>query len=210
MNRHGISPIGLFVSDAARNARDAAYDKKYDSVLFNLIPHATFNSTMELGGRLRGDVQYLDGLTALSQGRSSRDPAYTAQERMLLRCFPECPTVNVSPLNPNRIFQLRLYRSHDAQRNWAKARQVATENGILELFEECGIKTVFMSSALYSAFMPSIICMLSFDGEEQMNDAWAKFVAHPGWQRLAADPAYADTGTEIINIFLKPCMGSQV
>jgi hypothetical protein len=129
---------------------------------------------------------------------------------MLLRCFPECPTVNVPPQNPNRIFQLRLYRSHDAQRNWAKAHQIGREDGALSLFEECGIKTVFMSSALYSSFMPSIIFMLSFESEEQKNDAWAKFVAHPGWHRLASDPAYADTATEIINVFLKPCAGSQI
>jgi len=211
MNRHGISPIGLFVADAALNAKEAAYDKKYDNMLFHLIPHANLNSIMELGGRLRGDTQYIDGLTASSQGRSSRDPAYSAQERMLLRCFPESPTVNVPSVNPNRIFQLRLYRSHDAQRNWAKAHQIGrADGGALSLFEECGIKTVFMSSTLYSSFMPSLIFMLCFESEEQKNDAWAKFINHPGWRRLASDPAYADTATEIINIYLKPCAGSQI
>jgi len=210
MTGHGISPIGLFVADPVLNAKEAAYDKKYDNMLFHLIPHATLNSTMELGGRLRGDARYIDGLTALSQGRNSQDPAYAAQERMLLRCFPECPTVNVPPQNPNRIFQLRLYRSHDAQRNWAKAHQIGREDGALSLFEECGINTVFMSSTLYSSFMPSIIFMLSFESEEQKNDAWGKFVAHPGWRKLASDPAYADTATEIINVYLKPCVGSQI
>ena len=210
MNRHGISPIGLFVADPVRNAQDAGYDEKYNRVLFNFIPHATINSPLELGGRLRGDTQYLESLTALSQGTSSRNPMYTAQERMLLRCFPELPTVNVPSPTPDRIFQLRMYRSHDVERNWAKARQIGKEDGALGLLEECGIKVVFMSSTLYSSFMPSLIFMLSFESEEQMNDAWEKFLNHPGWLRLAADTAYADTATEIISIYLKPCAGSQI
>jgi len=52
--------------------------------------------------------------------------------------------------------------------------------------------------------------MLAFDSEEQKNDAWAKFVNHPDWQKLRNDPLYADTATEIINIYLKPCKGSQI
>jgi len=69
---------------------------------------------------------------------------------------------------------------------------------------------LFFATTLYGSFMPSIIFMLSFENEEQMRDAWAKFVNHPEWKKLAADPAYADTATEVINVYLKPCKGSQI
>jgi hypothetical protein len=52
--------------------------------------------------------------------------------------------------------------------------------------------------------------MFSFESEEQKNDAWAKFVNHSTWHKLRDDPAYADTVSEVINIYLKPCKGSQI
>ena len=210
INKYGVSPVGLFVADSLLNSKERNYDKKYDNVMFALTVHRTFDSTQVLAEKMRGDTQYRESLAALSEGATSKNPMFTAHERMLLRCFPEFPEVKVPSQNPNRILQLRMYRSHNFDRNRAKVHQIASEDGALKLFEECGIKTVFMSTTLYGAFMPSIIFMLCFESEEQKNDAWAKFVNHPGWKKLAADPAYADTATEIINIFLKPAPGSQI
>ena len=210
MNKYGVSPVGLFIADSALNAKEAAYDQKYDNVLFCLTQYPTFESGLELADKLRSDTQHMEALAVAFEGTTSQNPMSTAHERMLLRCFPEFPEIKVPSSNPNRILQLRMYRSHSFDRNRAKVRQIASEEGALSLFEECGIKTVFLSTTLYGAFMPSIVFMLCFESEEQKNDAWAKFVNHPGWRKLAADPAYADTATEIINIFLKPCPGSQI
>ena len=210
MNKYGISPIGLFVADSALNAKETAYDKKYDKVLFTLIPHSTLDSTQELAEKMRSDTNYREATAALAQGTTSRNPLFTANERMLLRCFPEFPEVKVPSLAPNRFLQLRMYRSHSFDRNRAKINQYVAQNGAISLFAECGFKPVFFSTTLYGTFMPSIIFAFSFESEEQKNDAWAKFVSHPGWRRLSTDPAYADTATEIINVYLKPCKGSQI
>ena len=209
INRFGISPVGLFVADSNLNSKERNYDKKYDNVMFALIPHSTLDSTQELTDKLRNDTTYRESSAALSQGTTSQNPMYTAQERMLLRCFPEFPAIKVPSLAPNRILQLRMYRSHSFDRSRAKVHQL-TEGGAIALFEECGIRPVFFSTTLYGSFMPSIVFMLSFESESQKDDAWAKFVNHPDWQKLRSDPLYADTVTEIINIFLKPCKGSQV
>ena len=208
--RHGISPVGLFVADFNLNSKERNYNQKYDSVLFSLISHPNFDSTQDLAGKMRTDAAYLEAAAAITQGATSRDPLFAAHERMLLRCFPEFPAIKVPSLAPNRILQLRMYRSHSFERSRAKAQQIAKQDGALQLFEECGIKTVFMSTTLYGAFMPSLVFMLYFESEEQKNDAWAKFVNHPEWKKLAADPAYADSVTEVINIFLKPAPGSQI
>ena len=210
MNKHGVSPVGLFVADAELNSKEKNYDKKYDSVAFLLIPHQTFDSTQELAAKLRTDAAYREASTALSQGTSSQNPMSTAHERMLLRCFPEFPGVRVPTPSPGRILQLRLYRSHNFERSRAKVNQLVTQNGAIEVFEKCGIKPVFFSTTLYGSFMPSIVFMLCFESEEQKNDAWAKFINHPDWHKLRNDPAYADSVTEIISIYLRPCKGSQV
>jgi hypothetical protein len=209
-NKYGISPVGLFVADSTLNAKEASYDKKYDNVLFALTPHPNFDSTEELAAKKRGDDTYRVATATLSQGTTSKDPMFTAHERMLLRCFPEFPKVEVPLLSPNRFMQLRIYRSHSFERSRAKINQIVREDGALWVFNECGFKSVFFATTLYGAFMPSFVYMFSFESEEQKNDAWAKFVNHPGWKKLAADPAYTDTVTEIINIYLKPCKGSQI
>ena len=214
MNKSGISPVGLFIADSVLNAKEdgftANYDKKYDDMLFAVIPHSTFDSTQELAEKMRSDSTYREASAALAQGTSSKDPMFTAHERILLRCFSEFPTVKVPSLTPNRFLQLRIYRSHNFERSRAKINQIVKRGGALDLFHECGFKSVFFATTLYGAFMPSFAYMFSFESEEEKSDAWAKFVAHPTWQKLAADPAYADTVTEIINIYLKPCKGSQI
>jgi len=210
MNKYGISPVGLFVADPVLNAKEAAYDKKYDNVLFSLTPHRTLDSTQELEEKMLSDANYREACNALLQGTTSQNPMFTSHDRMLLRCFPEYPQIKVPAIGPNRIFQLRMYRSHNFDRHRAKVHQIANEDGALKLFKECGIETVIMSTTLYGSYMPSIVFMLCFESEEQKNDGWAKFVSSSTWQRLAADPAYADSVTEIINIFLKPCQGSQI
>jgi len=210
INKYGISPVGLFVADSTLNARETAYDRKYDSVLFGLTPHPTFDSSQELAEKMRGDAQYREALTALSEGTTSRNPLFSAHERMLLRCFLEFPAIKVPSLAPNRILQLRMYRSHSFERNRAKITQYVTQNGAIEVFADCGFKPVFFATTLYGAFMPSIIFMFSFENEEHIQDSWAKFRAHPNWHRLREDPAYADTATEIISIYLKPGVGSQI
>ena len=209
VNKLGISPVGIFIADSTLNSKEQNYDKKYDNVMFGFIPHSSVESALELGAKVRSDSQFRESDAALSQEATSRNPLFTAHERMLLRCFPEFPTVKAPPLNPGRILQLRMYRSHNFERNRAKVHQL-TEGGAIALFEECGIKPVFFGTTAYGSFMPSIVFMLAFDSEEQKNDAWAKFVNHPDWQKLRNDPLYADTATEIINIYLKPCKGSQI
>ena len=159
---------------------------------------------------MRNDISYQESYSVMSQDATSKNPMFTAQERMLLRCFPEFPEVKVPSDNPNRVLQLRMYRSLSFERNRAIVRQMTTEGGVLDLFAICNMKPVFMSTTLDGSFMPSIVFMLSFESEEHKTDAWAKFFGHPHWQKLCSDPAYADTATEIINIFLRPCKGSQI
>jgi len=210
INRHGISPVGLFVADSNLNSGERNYDEKYDNVLFGLTPHPTFDSTQELAENMQGDAQYRESLAALSQGATSRNPLFTAHEQVLLRCFPEFPGVKVPSLDPNRILQLRMYRSHSFERNRAKITQYVIENGAIEVFLECGMRPVFFATTLFGAFMPSYFFMFSFESEEHIQDSWAKFRDHPNWHRLRDDPAYADTATEIISVLLRPVPGSQI
>ena len=69
---------------------------------------------------------------------------------------------------------------------------------------------VFFSTMSFGTYPPCIVYMLSFESEEHMKEAWAKFGKHPDWLKLKDDPAYADTATEITNFYLRPCEGSQI
>ena len=208
-NRFGGSPIGLFVSDKPRNAGNNNYDSKYDNMLFSMISHPTLDSTLTLPGEIRADKQYMTEHTEMTKGTTSKDPLFTAQERMLLRCFDEFPRVEVPTLAKTRILQLRIYRSHNFDRNRAKI-EMFTSGGELALFQECGMNPVFFCDMLFGTHIPSLAYMLSFESEKHMDEGWKTFVSHPEWKKMSSDPKYADTATEITNIFLSPCEGSQI
>ena len=58
--------------------------------------------------------------------------------------------------------------------------------------------------------MPCLTYMTTYDDMAANKAAWAKFQAAPEWAALKAKPEYADTVSNITNIFLKPTAYSQL
>lgn len=205
----GASPTGIFLPDPKLNAGNREYNAKYDDVFFGIVPHPDMNSIVEHQHRVLANKEYISAYREFSKGATSEDPLFTAHERMLLRCFDEFPEVKVPTLAEDRVLQLRFYRSHSFERNRAKM-DMFTTGGELALFQECGLNPVFFTRMMYGPLLPCMVYMLSFEDEQHMKDAWAKFVNHPEWKKLSVDPKYADTATEITNIYLRPVEGSQI
>ena len=209
LNEFGISKIGMFTPDTRLNSMDKNYDTKFDSVVFSVIPHPSFDSILQMAEKIVMDPRYTETYSALSEGTSSKNPLFTRHERSLLYCFKDFPEIEVPSLAPDRVLQLRIYRSYNFERNRAKV-SMFTEGGELAMFRECDMNPVFFSTMYFGTQIPCIVYMLSFESEGHMKEAWAKFGKHPDWPKLRDAPAYADTATEITNIYLRPCEGSQI
>jgi hypothetical protein len=201
----GISPYGVALADPKLNNTDenALHE------LYGFIPYKSSEEALNLGARFRQNQEIMKIYDEYREGTSSKNPVFESMDRTLYRSFKTWPKFTPPPQGKDRILQLRLYRSFDTDRRRAKVHMFE-EGGAIDLFHECGINSIFYGEALYGTFMPHLAYMVWFESVEQMNDAWAKFVNHPKWPVMRDDPFYADTVTDIINIVLRPCEGSQI
>ncbi|MDR3232362.1 MAG: hypothetical protein LBT46_01610 [Planctomycetaceae bacterium] len=58
--------------------------------------------------------------------------------------------------------------------------------------------------------LPNLTYMVGCESKEKHDQTWKDFIAHPKWQTIKGNPAYADTATEITRVLLQPSAGSQI
>jgi len=199
LNRQSLKPIGVFVP--------IAREEKYALNVFVVTPHRGFDF-------LNGHIQLLDDTEYRKDAApifetTSKDPVYTDCETFLLRSFPSIPALEVPQLGPDRVFELRLYRSFNIERNAAKIRMF-DQGGELPLFREVGLQPVFFGDVVAGKRMPALLYMVGASSQEKLAELWRAFVRHPKWAEIKDLPEYADTATEIENVVLKPSPGSQI
>ncbi len=206
LNRAGVKPVGAFKMLAADNEK-----LKWDRdplELYVLLPHDSCDSLLALPGKLDGDSAHAEaGKGVLDTAK--KDPAYKRVETSLFLAFDGIAKVEVPTTAEDRILQLRIYESHNADRALRKM-EMFTQGGELPLFRKVGLDPVFFGQAMAGTLMPNLTYMLSFENDEARKEAWAKFLAHPEWKTMKSDPTYKDTVSRITNQFLRPIAASQI
>ena len=204
----GISPYGAALADPQLNETDKN-DENAHSELYAFLPYKSLDDAVNLEKRLFQDPEFNKKYADYRKGSSSKDPMYESMDRTLYRSYKTWPKFVIPPLAKRQILQLRIYRSFDVDRLRAKIHMFE-EGGAIDLFHECGISSIFYGEALYGTFLPSLAYLISFESVDHMNDAWDKFINNPKWPVMRDDPYYADTVTEVINVVLRSCEGSQI
>jgi len=196
LNRLGISPVGVFQFAEEGNAD-----------LYVLLPSGCPITLLGATSQLMEDEKYLeDGAAVLGVPKS--DPAYKRIESSLLLAFDGIPKTEVPTKVDTRLFQLRIYESHNAER--AKKKVAMFNNGELETFRATGMNPVFFGETLIGTKVPNLTYMLGFDDAAAQDEAWKKFLAHPKWNEMKNDPQYKDTVSNITNLILNPAKCSQI
>ncbi len=195
-NRLGIEPVGVFLPTD-------------DTLgLYVLLPHPNVQSVLDTPAALLADAAFVEAAKpALTDPQ--KDPLYQRIESSLLLAFKGCPKVECPTSVEGRVFQLRIYESHNLQKHFKKV-EMFNDGGELRIFRECGMNPVFFGQAIIGGKLPNLTYMLGFDSEEAQKEGWKKFLAHPDWQTLKNDPQYAETVSNITNIILKPSKASQI
>ena len=198
LNRLGIGPVGVFVGE----------DEKEEAGMWVLLPHRTLESVMTSNTKMLGDAEFkAAGGDVLNSAKE--DPAYTRCESCLLGAFAKCPKVEEPSKKEGRIFQLRIYESHNEI--YAKRKvEMFDEAGEIELFRETGLKPVFFGECIVGSRMPNLAYMVGFDDADSQKKAWERFVEHAEWKRMSTDPYYKDTVSNVTNIMLRPSGASQI
>lgn len=197
LNRQGITPVGVF------KAEDST---RLD--IWMLIPHHSLESVMTSNTKLLLDSTYQQaGSDFLNCPKN--DPAYKRFESSLLLAFDQCRKVEVPSKMDTRIFQLRIYESHNAMMAKRKIEMFNT-GGEIEVFRLTGIHPVFFGESIIGSRMPNLTYMVGFDDADAQKKAWDAFQKHPKWNELKDDPYYADTVSNITNLVLRPSESSQI
>jgi len=196
-NGLGINPVGVF-----------RYLEGEDPSLFVLLPHNTCNTVIgEMAALLADPKAQAAGKDVLQD--PFEDPTYQRVESSLLLAFDGVPKIQVPTTAESRIFQLRIYESHNLTKHVKKVEMFNT-GGELEIFRRCKMNPVFFGQALIGTKLPNMTYMLGFDDIEAQKQAWAAFMKDPQWLELKDKPEYAQTVSNITNILLRPSPVSQI
>ena len=203
--RLGIGPIGYMVADPELNKPEST--ELQEGYLF--IPYRSMDEVTGLRARFAQEADLIAKWHEWRQQTSVQDPGFESMERTLLQFFTSIPRFEVPTQAADRVFELRFYRSFDAERNAARIRM--TEEGReIEIFRKCGINPVFFGNTMFGSFMPNITFMTGYENAAAITKAWDAFFADPDWLKLRNDPEYANSATQIRKVFLRPLPGSQI
>lgn len=199
LNRIDVGPIGVF-----RMADGDSAD------LYVLEPHKSVESAVGAMDRLAGDREYMEAVGELPPSDDEKsDPLFQRLESSLMLAFDGIPKVEVPSKKESRVFQLRIYESHNFERAKKKIAMF-NEGGEIDIFRRSGMPPVFFGETLIGTKVPNLTYMLGFDDMEASKAGWKNFLADPAWDKLKKDPAYKDTVSNITNMFLRPAACSQI
>ncbi len=194
--RLGIKPVGVFT------VQGAPLD------LYVLLPHPTCESATTSSMKLLEDETYLNAAGALLNA-PKKDRLYQRIESSLLVGFDGFPKVKTPASGPDRIFQLRIYESHNELYHKKKVHMF-NEGGELDVFRKTGLNPVFFGRAVIGDRLPNLTYMLGFDNQDAKDKAWKTFLSHPDWLSLKDNPRYKGTVSNITDLTLKPVECSQI
>ena len=197
LSKLGVGPVGVF--------KMAEGD---DAGLWVLLPHASLASVATANTKMLADEAYQQAGRAVL-GSPKDAPVYERLESSLLLAFDQCPKVEVVSRKDTRVFQLRIYESHNTVMAKRKV-EMFNEGGEIALFRRTGLAPVFFGESLVGSKMPNLTYMVGFDDAEAQKKAWQTFGAHPEWKAMRSNPRFKDTVSNITNLVLRPAASSQI
>ncbi len=201
LNRSGIEPVGVF---------NVMYGPNRPTI-YVLLPHKSLESFATTDLRLEADAKYQRAGTSFLEAPLS-DPAYVRIENSLMAAFEQIPKLELPAETAEkkpRIFELRTYESH-SKKKAKKKIEMFNEGGEIAIFRKTGLQPVFFGETLIGLNLPNLTYMLAFEDMAARDKQWETFREDPDWLKLRANPAYADTVSNVTDIFLRPTPYSQI
>jgi hypothetical protein len=206
LNRIGHTPIGVFQVTFGLPSPTVF-------VLTPSTPAGGADSLLAREAKLDADQAYVKAAAPYLDTLAT-DPIYVRQETSILSAFPQFPQISVPAATATkgpRIFELRIYESHNERAHRAKVKMFA-EMGEIEIFRRAGLTPVFFARTVAGARMPSLVYLLVHENMAAREKSWGAFASDPEWRKLAQTPGFLDPEivSNITTVFLRPTAYSQV
>lgn len=203
--------VGVFVADQAENEEE-------NHSVFVLTPFKDLNAYADQLSSLGEPIAELatssdeaEAAFAAYMDRALKDPVYSRIDIRLMRAFKEIPNLELAEYSQNRtnrIFELRLYESHNEE--FAKRKVKMFNEGEVQLMRKVEMAPVFFGETLVGSDVPNLIYMLSAESHEAHQEHWKAFLADPEWDRMKNLDEYRDTVSKIKKWLLVPAKFSDL
>ncbi|MFK7983660.1 MAG: NIPSNAP family protein [Saprospiraceae bacterium] len=145
---------------------------------------------------LQGDVAYV---TAAATYNAAEKSIYNRYDSWLLHAFDGFPQLETAP--EGVIYELRTYESFSDDALRRKIKMFNDEE--VPIFRDAGLIPVFFGEMLAGPYRPALTYMIRTKDMEASGQGWQNFIKHPDWNRIKVMPEYANTVSNIRNVFLR-------
>ncbi len=145
---------------------------------------------------LNGDAAFV---AAAATYNAIETAIYNRYESWLLHAFDGFPQLETAP--EDAIFELRTYESFSEDALRRKIKMFDDEE--VPIFRDAGLMPVFFGEMLAGPYRPALAYMVYTKDMEASGQGWQNFLKHPDWNRIKVLPEYANTVSNIRNVFLK-------
>jgi hypothetical protein len=201
LNRRGIGAVGVFTEPEATDG----------PAVWVLLSHPTLVSVSTVNASINADAAVLAAGADYLSGPTKDNPAFDRIDSWIHLAFAGMPRLEVPVLTRQkkaRVFELRIYESFSELK---ALKKVAMFNaGEITVMKELQLSPVYYGQALAGRDLPQLSYLLCSPDRATHKVNWERFLAHPTWKRLFADPQYADTVSKITSRFLVPTPYSQI
>jgi len=173
--------------------------------IYVLIPFKSPAQAVEVSEKILNDKTFQEaGKTFIDAAYDK--PPFSRYERILLRAFPDQPTMEIPSLNGpqnERIYELRSYEGPTEEKHRNKV-DMFNAGGEVVLFKRLGFNAVFYADVLFGSHMPNLMYMTSFDNMASRDAHWQTFKDDPEWKKLSAMEKYKNNVSHIDITLMHP------
>lgn len=209
LNRAGIDRVGVFGVEPPAEADEPV--EPVDALsLWAIIPFPTIEDFTAMKSTLEADAEYLE-TAAPMYATPRQEPIYERSESWFLRAFKGMPVLELPPqtaAGEDRIFELRLYESHNEET--ARRKVHMFDNGEIDIMRDVDMGPLLFGELLIGEDVPALVYILSASDMEAHREHWQAFGGHPEWLRMRDMDYYKGTVSRIENVFLRPTAFSQI
>ena len=209
LNRAGIDRVGVFAVEPPSAEADPLDPVDAMSV-WAIIAFPSVGEFTGLKSSLEADAAYLEAAAPM-YATPTREPIYERVESWFLHAFKGMPVMELPPqtaAGEDRIFELRLYESHNE--DTARRKVHMFDNGEIDIMRDVDMAPLLYGELLIGANVPALVYILSAPDMESHRDHWRAFLEHPDWVRMRDMEMYKGTVSGIENVFLRPTAFSQI
>jgi hypothetical protein len=195
LHKLGIKNIGVFKPITEADTTDRK--------IYVFTPYKNMDELESTPAKLLKDQQYLANGKDYLDAPVANLP-YVRIETILLRAFGVAPTVELPKLTANKTDRFYELRSYESGTEKIHANKVEMFDHEVAIFNKINANGVFYAQVIAGSRMPNLMYLTTYNSQQDRDDHWKAFFAHPDWKELSGKAEYKGNVQKNEQTFLHP------